>query len=71
MSERSDPKHGDLAAAEHLYQERCAEANSVLYAAVKTAHTADALEAAYAAHTDARNAALKAYTESRRSILGH
>jgi hypothetical protein len=38
---------------------------------VKTAKTSDELEAAYAAHTAARNTALKVYTDTRRRILGH
>jgi hypothetical protein len=42
-----------------------------LYASVKTAKTSDELEDAYAAHTAARNAALKLYTDTRRRILGH
>jgi len=65
------PKRDELAEAEALYQDRCTEANSVLYASVKTAQTSDELEAAYATHTAARNAALKAYTDTRRRILGH
>lgn len=71
MSERTPPKRDELAEAEALYQEQCTTANSVLYATVKTAHSSDELEAAYGTHTEARNAALKAYTDSRRRILGH
>jgi hypothetical protein len=67
----AQPKGGELAEADVLYQEQCTQANSVLYAAVKAAQTSDELEAAYANHTGARNAALKAYTDSRRRILGH
>ena len=70
MSDGAPPK-GELAEADVLYQEQCTRANSVLYAAVKAAQTSDELEAAYANHTGARNAALKAYTDSRRRILGH
>jgi len=64
-------KRDELAEADLLYQERCTRANSALYAAVKVAKTSDEIEAAYAMHIEARNAALKAYTDSRRSILGH
>jgi hypothetical protein len=65
------PKRDELAEAEALYQERCTEANSVLYAAVKAAETPDELEAAYATHTATRNTALKVYTDTRQRILGH
>ena len=71
MSDGTPPKRDELSEAEALYQDRCTEANSVLYASVKTAKTPDELEAAYAAHTAARNAALKLYTDTRRRILGH
>jgi hypothetical protein len=71
VSEGTPPKRDELADAEALYQERCTEANSVLYQSVKTAQTAGELEAAYAAHTAARDAALKVYTDTRRRILGH
>jgi hypothetical protein len=71
VSDGTPPKRDELAEAEALYQDRCTEANSVLYASVKTAKTSDELEDAYAAHTAARNAALKLYTDTRRRILGH
>ena len=71
MSDGAPPKRDELAEAEALYQDQCTEANSVLYASVKTAKTSDELEAAYGMHTAARNAALKAYTDTRRRILGH
>jgi hypothetical protein len=71
VSDGTPPKRDELAVAEALYQDQCTEANSVLYASVKTAKTSDELEAAYATHTAARNAALKTYTEARRRILGH
>jgi hypothetical protein len=69
--EGTPPKRDELAEAEALYQDQCTEANSVLYASVKTAKTSDELEVAYATHTAARNAALKTYTDTRRRILGH
>jgi hypothetical protein len=71
VSEGTPPKRDELAEAEDLYQERCTEANSVLYQSVKAAETSGELEAAYAAHTAARDAALKVYTDTRRRILGH
>jgi len=71
VSDGAPPKRDELAEAEALYQDQCTEANSVLYASVKTAKTSDELEAAYGMHTAARNAALKAYTDTRRRILGH
>jgi hypothetical protein len=71
VSKRIPPKQDVLAEAEDSYQEQCTAANAVLYATVKTAETSDELEAAYAAHTAARNAALKTYTDTRRRILGH
>jgi hypothetical protein len=71
VSDPTHPKRGGLPEADLLYQEQCTRANAVLYAAVKAAQTSDELEAAYANHTEARNAALKAYTDSRRRILGH
>jgi hypothetical protein len=58
----------DLAASH--YQEHCTAANTKLYAAVQNAKDSDELEAAYAEHTASRNAALKAYTDARRRILG-
>ena len=71
MSQVTPPKRDELAEAESLYQERCSEANSVLYVSVKAAQTSDELAAAYATHTAARDAALKVYTDTRRRILGH
>ncbi len=71
MSEGTSPRRNELAEAEALYEERCSEANSVLYSSVKTAQTSDELEAAYATHTAARDAALKVLTDTRRRILGH
>jgi hypothetical protein len=63
-------KAAELDEAAAGYQERCTEANTTLYAAVQTAKNSDELEAAYAEHTASRNAALKAYTDDRRRILG-
>jgi hypothetical protein len=71
VNDETPPKRDELADAEALYQEQCTEANAVLYATVKATETPDELEAAYARHTDARNAALKRYTDTRRRILGH
>jgi hypothetical protein len=71
VNERIPPKRDELSEAEDLYQEQCTEANAVLYAAVRAAHTSDELQAAYDTHTATRNAALKTYTDTRRRILGH
>jgi hypothetical protein len=71
VSAGTPPKRDELAEAEALYEARCTEANSTLYASVKAAENPDELEAAYATHTAARNAALKVYTDTRRRILGH
>jgi hypothetical protein len=61
----------ELAEAAAQYEERCAEANATLYRAVKAAVTSEQLEAAYAAHTEARNEALQEYADARRRLIGH
>jgi hypothetical protein len=71
VSERMPPKRDELAEAEDIYEDQCTAANAALYATVKAAQSSDELEAAYATHTAARNAALKTYTDTRRRILGH
>jgi hypothetical protein len=71
VSDATPPRRDELAEAEALYEDRCTEANSVLYASVRAARTSDELETAYATHTAARDAALKAYTDTRLRILGH
>jgi hypothetical protein len=60
----------ELDEAASLYQQRCTDANTNLYAAIHAAKNSEELEAAYAEHTASRNAALKVYTDARRRILG-
>jgi hypothetical protein len=61
----------ELADAASQYEDSCADANAQLYKAVKAADTTEALEAAYTAHTEARNKALQAYAEARRRLVSH
>jgi hypothetical protein len=61
------PELNDAAAE---YEASCAEANAALYRAVKAAETSAQLEAAYAAHTEARDQALQAYADARRRLIG-